>query len=138
MNVVVTIKCPTCNGTITDRMAQCPYCGSDLYYTRKPGTDNVARVGDKVVVVRHEPVHVPSYSSQKGGQEYQGKGGTFTRPSVGFGQVLFPTEEEVEEWNNESRRRDDERARPALAKLIYFITLCMIFYIIYMLGVILF
>lgn len=136
--MAVTTRCPTCNALITDRMTQCRYCGSVLYHTRKPGTENIARVGDKVMVVRHEPVYVPSYSSQEGGQEYEGAGGTFTRPSVGTGHVLFPTEKEIEEWNNESRRRDDERARPALLRLIYFIILCGVLYAIMMFGVSLF
>lgn len=133
--VVMTAKCPTCGAHITYTMNRCRYCGSDLYYKRKPGTDNVARDGDKVVVVRHEPVHVPSWSSQEGGQEYHGKGGTFTRPSVGVGYVLFPTEGEVEEWNNKRREHDARMARPYAIKLMIFVTICTILYIVFLIAV---
>lgn len=123
-----TANCPTCDAGISDRMTRCPYCGSALYYSRKPGTDNVARVGDKVMVVRHEPVHLPTWSTQEGGQEYHGEGGMFTTPSVGVGYVMFPTEGEVEEWNNRRRRHDAEMARPYKIRLGWFITICIIAY----------
>lgn len=126
--MVTTADCPTCGAGISDRMTRCSYCGSTLYYSRKPGTDNIARVGNKVMVVRHEPVHLPTWSTQEGGQEYHGKGGTFTTPSVGVGYVICPTEDEVEEWNNRRRRHDAEMARPYKIRLGLFIIICAIAY----------
>jgi hypothetical protein len=121
---VTTSRCPTCGAPINGLMRNCGYCGSGLYYSQKPGTKTktktIARNGENVVVVRHDQTHIPERSSY-GYREYVGKGGSYTQPNIGFGQVIFPTEEEMKELNDQVRARHRRAAQPLYNSLAWLV-----------------